>query len=375
MKKGLKIFLLSLGSIALIGGVAGTIYGTSDSVRNWIQDKINNPGEEKPDDSNSSNNNQSSDNNNTSQDEGNNNSNPSTGGDSTNNNTDSNQYDDENCQISLSKDYIYLYDYDVKQATSEEFAATIIGHPSDNRLFWHPLSNEYITMENTVTKSGEMQKVTSKFFQNTQTVRVTMVSNPNIYKDLTVYFENPVSTYSFDYMYACKPSGSNGGSYQISSTSSSAAKGFTYTDNAGTYVHCDNYQRPNSWYPSPAVSLEDGKILEVCASPNSIIKFKVTMNTKKTYNLPRFAETYDIDRDESLIIDNTYTTVRPEITHTYDDFGSGWICYISVKTPTEYVNNDGLLTLCLFGQKYLSLHYNPYVAVSEANISDSNVNL
>ena len=41
MKKPLKILLISIAALAIVGGVAGAVFGTNNSIRSWFDEKVN----------------------------------------------------------------------------------------------------------------------------------------------------------------------------------------------------------------------------------------------------------------------------------------------------------------------------------------------
>ncbi len=410
MKKPLKILLISIAALAIVGGVAGVVFGTNNTIRTWFDEKVNgnnsgisypsydeddfnnssSGGNTSSDSGNTSGGNTSSDNtpggNNSGNQGGNSQSNPGddsggsgsgSGGESQNPPLDPGDYDDENCEIILSKSKIYLEKSDLTSDTSTPFSATIDGNPSDDRLLWWPLSNAHLSISKTVTESGEELTVTSAFFNETQYIRVCMLANTNIYKDLPVVYVNDFTKMEMVGMgiFSSPTSGSSKAMCSATTYQPSASEK-TWTDHAGTYFHCDPlYRSQSGWYSTPEVALEEGHMIEVTASPGAAVYIKSLTHTHSKDDFYVMREDHEFNpREQETFTVAEFTDIEFDSTALfYEDYGSDWQIYFMLEVPSDFEGQTGTVVLTLMNQWYYAIHFNAYHGVTSNTLNETEV--
>lgn len=411
MKKGFKIILASLGSIALLAGIAGAVYGSNSNIKNWIDNKINEDNSvnypDYHDNDFGNNSSSSSDSGSTSQDSqtgsqtsgGSNSGSQSSGDNSGSSNSGGNQggnsggtsggnnqggssqgnttsYDDVNCTITLSKSKIYLEKANLSEDTSIPFSANIVGNPSDSRLLWWPLSNQYLSISKTVTQPNETLTVTSAYFNTTQYIRVCMLANTSIYADLPVVYVNDFTKMDFEGIGIFAAGTGTSKALCDSTTLSSSAKAKTWTDNAGTYFHCEPlYRSQMGWYSTPEVALEEGHICEVTASPGAEVYIKSRTHTHSSSNFIVMREADEFNGTiQSTWTVAQFTDIQFAMTELrYSDFGSDWDIFFKMKLPADFEGKTGTVVLKLMNQWYYAIHFNAYYGVSSGSLNETSV--
>lgn len=403
MKKPLKILLISIAALAIVGGVAGAVFGTNNSIKSWFDEKVNGndsgisyPSYDDSDFNNpSSGGNSSSDSGNNSSggncsenQGGNSQSNPGddsggsgsgsgSGQQDPNPPVDPGNHDDENCEIVLSKSRIFLQKNDLTSVTSEPFSASIEGNPSDDRLLWWPLSNAHLSISKTVTEPDEELTVSSAYFNETQYIRVCMLANTNIYKDLPVIYANEFTKMDFEGI-GIFSSPTSGSSKAICSYSSyePSASAKTWTDHAGTYFHCDSlYRSQRGWYSTPEVALEAGHICEVTASPGAAIYIKSQTHTRSQDNFYVMNEEHEFNsHDQSTFTVDEFTDIEFESTGLfYDDYASDWYVFFMLQIPNDFEGQTGTVVLEIMDQWYYAIHFNAYHGVTSNTLNETEV--
>lgn len=406
MKKTLKVLLISIASIALIGGIAGAVFGTNNAIKSWIDEKINGSdsgisypsyndsdfqdqgsntgGNSSSDSGNSSQGGQSGGNSQGSDSGGNSqgsdsggNSQGSGGGNEQNPPAPEGDYDNENCEIIFSKSKIYLEKSDLSSDTSAPFSASIEGNPSDDRLLWWPLSNAHLSISKTVTEPGEELTVTSAYFNEIQYIRVCMLANTNIYMDLPVTYVNDFTKMEFlgIGIFSNTTSGSSKAICDATSYQPSA-KEKTWTDHAGTYFHCEPLHREQSgWYSTPEVALEEGHICEVTASPGAPVYIKSRTHTHSSSNFYVMREEHEFDtHDQDTFTVTEYTDIEFDSTGLfYSSYGSDWDMYFMMVVPSDFEGKTGTVVFTLMNQWYYAIHFNAYHGVTTNTLNETEV--
>ena len=383
MKKVVKVLLISLGAIALVAGISGAVYGSSSSLRNWIDKHTTTPSvtetsqtSSTSDSSEDSSSHGSSSSENGSSSENNGSSSESPGSSETPGSSENpgssdtpSDFDDENCSISLSTDHIYLRNNNLTLTESDEFSATIEGNPSDNRLVWYPINGNILSVSKTITESEESLTLSASYFNTTQYVRVAMVANPSVYEDLSVTYVNNVKNAEIISVGIFNKSGT---SVQSSCTVSSyepSARDCTWTDHDGTYFHSDKIYRSNDrWYSNPALAMEQGCMVEVTASPGAYIDFKGRIETYKRADTPIFSPEYQFDgSDYSTFTVSEYTDIDFASTYVYyQSYSDLWDIHYRLQLPLDFEGQTGTVVLKL-QDWYYAIHFNAYHGVTGMN--------
>lgn len=383
MKKVVKVLLISLGAIALVAGVSGAVYGSSSSLRNWIEKHTTTPtvtdssqtsSTSGPSEDSSQPGSSSSEHGSSSENNGSSSENPGSNTDPGSSQTPG-EYDDENCSISLSTNHIYLRNNSLTETESDEFSASIEGNPSDDRLVWYPINGNILSVSKTVTESEETLTLSASYFNTTQYVRVAMVANPAIYEDLPVTYVNNIKSSEFISVGIYNKAGT---SVQASCNCTSyepSAKTTTWTDHDGTYFFSEKIYRPNDrWYGNPALAMEQGCMLEVTASPGAYIDFKGRVETYKKADIPIFAPEYQFTgADYTTFTVSEYTDINFASSYVYyQSYADLWDIHYRLQLPLDFEGQTGTVVLKL-QDWYYAIHFNAYHGVTSLNGVEENV--
>ena len=400
MKKVFKLLLLSLGSLVLIGGIAGAVYGSSKTVRNWVDEKIRGDEEksslptysekdfdnkqdtekEKEDDSSSSSSTTPSDENHGSSENPGNNENPEQS-EQPNNNQET-EYDDENCEITLSKSLIYLSDPNNGLAESEEISASITGNPSSRKLVWYPKNNTDLFASKVIANDNEAITITSNFFTGSRYMEVCLVSNEDIKATVEVRYVNDVKSRLRIGPFGVLNSDQDTFLAQCSANSIGGAQSCDYLDHNGLYFHCDRISRSNLYLCDSAQdAMTSSYCIEACASQGASlgIRFKTDVVTKNAK--PVFDPQYAIAETWEDAIVPEYTTINCDPStfvtrYIYDNVNSHWLVSYTFKLPSNFDGNTGYICF-KYRDKYYAVHLNAYTAVSSTSVDldETSINL
>ena len=395
MKKVIKTLLVSLGSIALLAGIAGTIYGTNDRVRNWVDEKIQGTEEntfptytEDDFESPSSENNSESEENPSGDDSGGGSGEDSggdEGGGSGENDPGENnpgsqehdpspqEFDDENCEINLSKSKIRLYSSTFVTA-SEAISASIDGNPSDSRLIWTPLNQGVVTVDKLVSDEDEEVTISAGYFAESQTVRVSMLANPSIYKDVTVlYCNEPLTIQTYSIGVSKTKTGNllkKNELYRFASVETS------YTDHDGVYFYSPQYMyQSTTWWRTPEEAIEANNIAHIKASPGTWVELRFRDEVTKN-SPPVFRDQYAFTSDYHTWTAPVYTTMEFSDSEVlYERFlDRRYDMLYRFQVPEDFVGQTGKVVVHHY-TAYFCIQFDAYYPVTGNSLSDQTIDL
>lgn len=391
MKKVIKTLLVSLGSIALLAGIAGTIYGTNDRVRDWVDEKIQNGTEENSfptyteDDFETPSSEDSEDEENPSGDntggEEGGNQGEGSGEEDPGNDPGGNQeqdpppseHDDENCEINLSINRIRLYNSSFTNA-SQQITATIDGNPSDSRLIWTPFNQSIISVDKLVSDEGEAVTVSADYFGDAQKLRVSMLANPDIYKDIEVVYCNEPLTIATKHIGVAKTKEGNAlktnALYKFSSAQTE------YTNHEGLYFYSPKYEyQTYTWWRTPEEAISENNIAHIKASPGSWIELSFRDEVHET-GYPYFREQYSFTADYHSWTAPVFTTMEfsdstvllQKYTQRNYDF------MYRMQVPSDFIGQSGKVVIHHY-TAYFCIQFDEYYPVTGTGVSDQTIDL
>lgn len=336
MRKLLKIGLVALGSLAVIAASTSLSMGATSLFYKWMDAKNNQvlP----PKDSSSSRGSSIS------------------GGASSS----SSVIPEGEPGINLSKDKIFLSNADHQGAASERITATVVGCSST--LTWRVISSNHITLEESVTNSGEENTVsTTDIFPDVERFMVSLTDDDSIYEIIPVYYLNEPDSLVLDTVGIRLPGGG---------TNSVGLTGYnnphTYNEN-GLYFDCNPYMSDNRsghFYDTYEEANEVGKGLNVTYSPGAKAYFVFRLRPYyKAYDVQwnepyqdfEFTNDWEWFDEELSTLEYESISVRAPVYTTLF-----WNYEFDIELRDDFVNKIGDVVLN-FGGKYFVIHFNGFI--------------
>ena len=254
------------------------------------------------------------------------------------------------------------------------FSANIIGTHTDNRLVWVPSSAALISTSKPITHANEQITLTANWFSGRESVRVYMISNPSIYKDLIVEYANePTSLSAYSYGVAATKDGSVLKSNDCMRSNSTTVD---YSNNAGVYFATNKTNHSDrTMFNTPEDAIDEDNIVRATVSPGTYFCFKMRVDVRKD-SMPTFRNEYFFTEDWKTFTVPVFTNVEfidSAATATRYSIGTYEI-YYRVRLPLDFEGKTGQVCFKM-RTKYYAFKFMPYYGVSNIGLDENTIDL
>ena len=361
MRKIIRVILISLGAVAAIAGFASLSFGVTSIFSKWMDAKTTEYSEPASDSKTKG---SSSDSGGASSSSENPISSSSSDSGSSSSESPSSSSSEpsepEEVALNLSKDKIYLSNEDHEGAAEDTITATVTG--CDSTVSWLVTSSNNIAVSESTTGSGEANTVScSAIFDAVQNIRVSLTDDPDVYKDVKVYYLNEPD------QLALLTAGIylGNGNYDRSILTR-YNNPHTYNQD-GVYFDCNTYMSSNRdgiFFDTVQESMEANKSLNVTYSPGATAAFEFKIRPyHKAFNVqwPSPYEDFEFtdywnwyDEENSTLGYEEIACEAPQYITLY------WVYRFNITLPDDFANKTGDVILN-FGGKYFNIHFNAFI--------------